>query len=132
MTTETGAPADVEAEVLAVNDRRFDAMRRKDIGALDAAIDERLTYVHSTARFESKADHLANVDAGRPYYRGIAPRERRVRVMGDVALVNGLSDMHTERDGVGQRFTIRFLAAYTLRDGAWRMLAWQSTRLPDA
>ena len=124
-------PTAVEAEVLRADDRRFEAMRRGDWSALDAALAEDLTYVHSTARLESKADHVENLRAGKPHYRGIAPRDRHARVHGDIGIVNGVSEMHVERDGKEQRFTVRYLAVYALTGGAWRLIAWQSTRQPD-
>src|SRR5262245_51018929 len=107
-------------------------MVRGDWAALDAALADDLTYVHSTARLESKAEHVANLRAGKPYYRGAAPRDRRVRVHGSVGVVNGVSEMHVENSGKEQRFTVRYLAVYTRAPEGWRMIAWQSTRQPDA
>ncbi len=122
----------VEADVLRADDRRFDAMRRGDWVALDAALADDLTYVHSTARLESKTEHIANLRAGRPHYRGIAPRDRKARVHGGIGVVNGVSEMHVERDGKEQRFTVRYLAVYAKAGEHWRMIAWQSTRQPEA
>ena len=124
-------PVGVEADVLRADAGRFEAMVRADWAALDAALAEDLTYVHSTARLESKAEHVANLRAGKPHYRGIAPRERRARVHGSVGVVNGVSEMHVERDGKEQHFTVRYLAVYAMAGGHWRMIAWQSTRQPD-
>jgi len=123
-TQQTG----VEADVLRADERRFEAMRTGDWAGLDAALADDLVYVHSTARVESKAEHIANLRAGKPNYRGIAPRERRARVHADVGIVNGVSEMHVERDGKEQRFTVRYLAVYAKAGGRWRMIAWQSTR----
>ena len=123
---------DQTGEVLAADDRRFEAMRKGDWTALDAALADDLTYVHSTARLESKAEHIGNLKAGKPHYRGIAPRDRKVRVHGNVGIVNGVSEMHVENAGKEQRFTVRYLAVYTKSGEAWRMIAWQSTRVPDA
>jgi len=91
-----------------------------------------LTYVHSSARLESKKEHLTNLRAGKPHYRGIAPRDRHARVHGNVGIVNGVSDMHVENAGKEQRFTIRYLAVYARGAGGWQMTAWQSTKVPDA
>src|SRR5262245_4304091 len=132
MATVASELAGVEADVLRADDRRFEAMQRGDWAGLDAALDDDLTYVHSTARLESKAEHLANLVGGKPHYRGIAPRERRVRVHDSVGLVDGVSEMHVERDGKEQRFTVRYLAVYAKPSGSWRLIAWQSTRVPDA
>jgi len=122
----------VEADVLRADDQRFDAMQRGDWTALDAALADDLTYVHSTARLESKAEHIANLRAGKPHYRGIAPRERSARVHGGIGIVNGVSEMHVENAGKEQRFTVRYLAVYAKIAERWRMIAWQSTRQPDA
>jgi ketosteroid isomerase-like protein len=132
MSAVATAPTGTEADVLRADDRRFEAMRRSDWAALDAALADDLTYVHSTARLESKDEHIANLRAGKPHYRGIAPRERRVRVREGVGVVNGMSEMHVERDGKEQRFTVRYLAVYAKAGEHWRMIAWQSTRVPDA
>jgi ketosteroid isomerase-like protein len=128
MTAVGIAPTAIDAEVLQADDRRFEAMRRGDWAALDAALSDDLTYVHSTARQESKAEHIANLRGGKPHYRGIAPRDRRVRVHGGVGIVNGVSEMHVERDGKENRFTVRYLAVYAKAGADWRMVAWQSTK----
>jgi ketosteroid isomerase-like protein len=122
----------IQDDVLQADDRRFDAMRKEDWAALDATLADDLIYVHSTARRESKAEHTGNLKAGKPHYRGIAARERTARVHGDVGIVNGISEMHVESAGKEQRFTIRYLAVYVKAGGAWRMTAWQSTKVPDA
>ena len=125
-------PDQTEGEVLSADDRRFEAMRKADWPALEAVLADDLTYVHSTARLETKAEHVGNLKAGKPHYRGIAPRERKVRVHGGVGVVNGVSEMHVENAGKEQRFTVRYLAVYAKAGSAWRMIAWQSTRVPDA
>jgi ketosteroid isomerase-like protein len=132
MTAVATQPTATEADVLRADDRRFEAMRKGDWAALDAALSDDLTYVHSTARLESKAEHIANLRGGKPHYRGIAPRERTARVHGNIGVVNGVSEMHVERDGKEQRFTVRYLAVYAKAGSDWRMIAWQSTRVPDA
>ena len=119
-------------DVLRADDRRFEAMRKQDWATLDASLADDLVYVHSTARVESKGEHVGNLKAGKPNYRGIAPRDRKVRVVGGVGIVNGVSEMHVESAGKEQRFTIRYLAVYAKAGATWRMTAWQSTKVPDA
>jgi ketosteroid isomerase-like protein len=121
-----------ETQVLQADDGRFEAMRAEDWSAFDAVLADELTYCHSTARLESKAEHVANLRARKPRYRNVSARERKVRIHGDVGLINGIADIHVENDGKENRFTVRYLAVYQKSGDAWRMLAWQSTRLPDA
>src|SRR3989442_1528081 len=103
MATTTTQTTGLEADVLRADDRRFEAMKKGDWAALDAALADDLIYVHSTARQESKAEHIANLRGGKPHYRGIAPRDRRVRVVGGVGIVNGVSGMHGGGGGKGDR-----------------------------
>lgn len=125
MTTTT------EADVLQADDRRFEAMRKGDFPTLEAVLADDLIYVHSTARQESKAEHVANLRAGKPHYRGIAPRDRKARLYGDIGIVNGTSEMQVENAGKEQKFTVRYLAIYAKSGGQWRMTAWQSTKVPE-
>src|SRR4029434_7916508 len=127
MATVTTQLSGIEAEVLRADDGRFEAMRKGDWAGLDAALADDLIYVHSTARQESKAEHIANLRAGKPHYRGIAPRDRRVRIHGTRGIRNGVSEMHVENAGKEQRFTVRYLAVYARSGDQWRMIAWQST-----
>jgi ketosteroid isomerase-like protein len=121
-----------EHEIIAADDRRFQAMVKQDWAALNSALADDLVYVHSSARVESKKEHVSNLQAGKPNYRGASPRDRKVRMRSDVGIVNGVSEMHVENAGKEQRFTIRYLAVYASTGQAWRMMAWQSTRVPDA
>jgi hypothetical protein len=41
-------------------------------------------------------EYIANLRAGKPHYRRIAPRDRKVRVNSGVDIVNGVSDMHVD------------------------------------
>src|SRR5262245_13921895 len=118
-----------EHDVIAADDRRFQAMVKQDWPALEASLADDLVYVHSSARVESKKEHVANLQAGKPNYRGASPRERKGRMKGEVAIVNGISDMHVENGGKENRFTIRYLAVYAKTGGRWQMTAWQSTKL---
>ena len=121
-----------QAEVLRADDRRFEAMRNSKWPDLEDSLADDLVYVHSPARVESKGEHVGNLKAGKPHYRGIAPRDRKVRVVGGVGIVNGVSEMHVESAGKEQRFTVRYLAVYAKAGATWRMIAWQSTKVPDA
>jgi len=133
MTALATEPTATQADVLQADDRRFDAMRKGDWAALDAALadDPDLRALHGPARVE-RPSTSATSRAGKPHYRGIAPRDRKARVHGNIGLVNGVSEMHVRRDGKEQRFTVRYLAVYAKAGDNWRMIAWQSTKVPDA
>ena len=119
-----------EADVLRADEKRFEAMRAEDWGALDAALADELTYVHSSARLETKAEHIANLKARKLQYKGVTPRDRTARIHGNIGVVTGISGIHVENAGAENRLTVRYLAVYAKQAERWRMIAWQSTRLP--
>jgi hypothetical protein len=121
-----------DEEVLQADDRRFAAMRSEDWAAFDAVLADELTYCHSSGRLETRAEHMANLRARKPRYVDVAPRERKLRIRGGIGLIDGIAAIHVDNDGKENKFTVRYLAVYEQSGAAWRMLAWQSTRLPEA
>lgn len=120
------------AQVLAFEDARFAAMTRADTAWLHDALAEELTYVHTTARTETKAQFLAAIGSGAIRYWLLAPTERRVRLLGsNAAAVSGLARVRVDSGGERREFAIRYLSVYRHSGGRWQLLAWQSTRLPE-
>lgn len=114
-----------EEEVLAAQSRKFAAMVARDVGELGELLDERLSYVHSSGLLDTKESFLKSV-AERGYV-ALTRKEADVRLYGDnFAVVTGLADMHVTE---ALRFDARFTEIW-VRDGSWRAIAWQSTRLP--
>src|SRR5262249_58285792 len=106
-------------------------MVKQDWGALNSALADDLVYVHSSARVESKKEHVSNLQAGKPNYRGASPRDRKVRMRGDVGIVNGVSEMHVENVRQEPHFTIRYLAVYAKIADRWQRPPWQAPKGPD-
>jgi ketosteroid isomerase-like protein len=119
-----------EDAVLAAQDRRFAATVAADTSALSALTTEDMTYTHSSAKVDTRADFLESLESGRVRYVSIAPEERRVRHYGDAAVVSGTC--HVEVDVSGQRVALRlrFTELYVRRGGEWKMALWHSTRVP--
>jgi ketosteroid isomerase-like protein len=125
-------PADAEREVKQAHADRFALMVAGDTAALAAVLADDLVYVHSSGAAETKAEFLAAISSGRMRYRAITDRETAVRTYGDVALVGGLVDVQVTVGGQDAAPTLRYLAVYARQGGAWRLVAWQSTRVPPA
>ena len=75
---------------------------------------------------------VENVMLPMDFCNKFTPRERKVRIRGDVGLIDGICAIHVNNDGKDNRFTVRYLAVYERSGDGWRMLAWQSTRMADA
>jgi ketosteroid isomerase-like protein len=120
-----------EQEVREVNDRRFAAMVRADTAELGRLLADDLTYTHSTGAVETKEQFLAAISSQATRYRSIDPSEILVRVYGDTAVVTGKVAMQASFRGQDLSFAARFTAVYAHLEGAWKLVAWQTTRLPE-
>jgi ketosteroid isomerase-like protein len=127
---EPGADARAANAVRDAELRRFEAMTRRDLAALDALLADELTYVHSSGELETKAGLLATLRSERLAYDSIAPSDVDARVFGETAVVTGRSRMQVRAAGQVRRFTIRYTDVYVRRAGRWQTVAWQSTVVP--
>ena len=119
-----------EKDVLALEDRRVQAMIRQDFAALEALLHDQLIYTHSSASVDTKASWLDAMKSGRTKYKSANISEQKVRIYGDTALVAGRAEMQVEVGGQAKTLRLRFLNAWTKTPQGWKFVAWQSTPLP--
>ncbi|TAK80681.1 MAG: nuclear transport factor 2 family protein [Betaproteobacteria bacterium] len=120
----------VEKDILNLEDRRIAAMTAQDFGALDPLVHGELLYTHSTGVTDTKASWMESMRSGRVKYKSAACSERKVRVFGDVALVNGKANFQAEVNGQPRTLKLFFLNAWTRTPQGWKFVAWQSCPQP--
>src|SRR5260221_8394700 len=110
----------VAMEVLKAEQELYGAMLAHDLSALERMLAPDVVYVHSTAVAESREEYLAGVAAGHYEYERIATRNVRVRVHGEVALTDGLCEMHVglTRQAKGVVHLL-YVMVWVKQDGAW-------------
>jgi uncharacterized protein (TIGR02246 family) len=117
--------------VLAAEDARFAAMVAADPEGMRRWFADDLLYVHSTGVVEDRDQLIASIVGRKLQYLAIEPSERRVVFQGaDAAFVHGVAHIKARSGDKALDFQARYLAVYDLQDGAWRLRAWQSLRLP--
>ena len=114
-------------EILALETRRIEAMVKGDVATLEEILADDLIYTHTTARLDTKASFIDAIKTGRSNYRSVDTSGVEVRDLGDTAVVTGHAKFHVGEN----KFEARFIDVYAKRNGAWQMVAWQSTRVPD-
>jgi predicted ester cyclase len=122
---------DAEREVLLVQADRFRAMTENDISALESIFSDDLVYTHTTGRVETKAEFLSALHTRAVAYHSIEPMDVKVRIYDNTAVVTGASAMKVSAGAKDLAFSLQFIEVYENSKGRWRLLAWQSTRLPD-
>jgi len=135
LPAQAGAAAGAKAEqqVLQAEKDRFAAMIKGDRAALERLLADDLTYTHSNALFESKAECIKSVTGGTIDYVSIVPSETdwKVRVHGNTAIVNGVAAVNVIDTGKDLKIKVRYTTIHTNRGGHWQMQAWQATRFPQ-
>lgn len=123
-----GGDKSLESRILSLEAKRIEAMVKKDIAALDALLADDLTYTHSGGTTDTKASFITLIrERGR--YQGVDYSNTQVIPFagGTAVAVRGRAQIRLE--GVAG-YPVLFLDVWALRDGAWKMVAWQATRVP--
>ena len=103
-------------------------MLANDAQALDVLLDPRLHFSHATGAVDDKAAYLAKMSAVRISYISIDWAEQKVVCMEKSALLTGRMSSLVRVEGVEKRLENRVLAVWDW-DGAWKLVAFQSTPL---
>ena len=120
-----------EKEILALEDRRFAAMTGGDWKGLQALVHDQLLYTHSSAVTDDKASWLESMTSGKTQYKSASFSERKVRLLGDAALVTGAAAIEAEINGQPRSLRLKFLNVWTRTPQGWKFVAWQSTPQPQ-
>jgi Domain of unknown function (DUF4440) len=123
-------PADDAAEVLALEDRRYQAMIDADLDTLDRLCADELSYAHSSGVRDTKDEYFAKVRSGYYDYHRIDHPVERVEVVGGTAVVAGRMTADLDVDGVGKTIDNLALAVWTRTAEGWRLLGYAPTTLP--
>jgi Domain of unknown function (DUF4440) len=118
----------LEKKILDLERQRVAAMVKKDVAALGALLADDLSYTHSGGAIDTKASFLKLIkERGR--YLGVDYSNIQVIPSGaNTVVVRGRAEIRLE--GVAS-YPVLFLDVWMLRDGAWKMVAWQATRVPQ-
>lgn len=125
----TLAAADPKADVLSAMEAWKTAMLKKDAGALDRLLHPDLTYSHSDARTESKADIVGAARAGKLTVQEIRFGDSTVRVYGNTALVKGTMEILSNANGTPTNLNLSVLQVWLKGSNGWQLVGRQSTRL---
>jgi ketosteroid isomerase-like protein len=124
---------ELKEQVWKVEQRRVEALIMQDWRALEALLSEDLTYTHSNGATETKEQFLKALRTGAMEYFSLQHDEALVRVYGEAALLTGSTQARVRMGrGEPQDARLRFTMVYANEGGWWRLVAWQSTRLPEA
>src|SRR4051812_48466830 len=128
-----GGHAKAEQQLLQQEKERFAAMIKVDEAALNRLLADELTYTHSNANMQTKAQFIGDLKSGAIKYVSVQPSEGdwNVRIFGNLAIVGGVAAVNVIDHGNNLKFKIRYTTDHVNRGGSWQMVNWQSTRFPQ-
>ena len=123
---------EAEQAVLAAQDKRIALTVAGDLAGLGTAMSDDLTWTHSNANVETKAEFLEAIRSGKYRYKSMTFDDRRVRLHGDAtAIVSGTCRVQVTSGGRDIDIRLRFTELYVKSGSTWKMALWQSTCVPD-
>lgn len=128
MTTTADAPR----ALIAASDAWLGALVSGDADLLDRLTTPDFTYVHSSGTLDARDFFLDAFRSGRRRYTNYSVDGVDVRTYPGMAIMGGLAHIRLNPRGEEMKIETRFISVWVDQGGAWRMVAWHSTKLPDA
>ena len=122
--------ADNGKAIIELDRKRMQAMAAKDYAFLSEVIADDLVYTHSSARLDTKASLIGNMQSGSTVYTSVEPLDVKAQDLGDTVVLTGVAQIKVTSGGKPNAFGVRFTDVYAKRGGRWQMVTWQSTKLP--
>jgi len=121
-----------EKSVMATLEAMAQATIKKDVATLDKIYHPDLTYSHSSAMLQTKAEVLKAL-AGPSVTESMTFHDTTIRVFGNVALVRGVNELRNGTPGAMHDNHLNILWVLLKGPGphGWQIVARQTTRLPE-
>src|ERR1700680_4004308 len=121
-----------EKAVMATLDAMAQASIKKDVATLDKIYHPDLTYSHSSAMLQNKAEVL-KAAASPAVTESMTFHDNTIRVYGNVALVRGGNELRNGTPGAMHDNHLNILWVLLRGSGpqGWQIVARQTTRLPE-
>lgn len=117
--------------IIELDRKRMAAMAQKDIATLQKVLCKGLVYTHSSGRVDTKESLIKGMETGTTVYTSIEPSEVKAQDLGNAVVLTGVAAISVTSNGKPNSFRVRFTDVYENQNGTWRMIAWQSTKLPE-
>src|SRR6266851_3806273 len=124
------AEAGDEATVKTAVEEFRTATLKQDKAKLESLTVAQLSYSHSDARLQNKAEWIDGVMTRKATVKSLEWPEMTVQVVGNTAIVRHLWVSESELDGKVTNTKIGVIQVWQKQDSGWKLLARASWRLP--
>ena len=120
------------AELTRLSDAWDKAIVRTDEKAIADNMAEDFRQIDPNANLETKQSFVAGIIDPKLTIDPYTVEEFEVRLYGDTALLSGRTHMTGKYDGQAFESNYRYIDIYVRRNGAWKIVSVQITRIPPA
>src|ERR1700730_54711 len=119
-------------EAMKAETARYKAQTSNDFAALEKLFGNDLTYNHSSAASDDKAEYIAGMRSERTKYREMKPcADLKTRTYGCIAIITGTAVYEGTAGGQYRTVPLRFTAIWAKRASGPEFVSWQSTGIPQ-
>jgi hypothetical protein len=122
---------DALAQVVGLEQQRRGAMVVGDTRTLSSIIAEDATYVHSTGIMQTRDELFRLLENKTIRYLKFDIEKTAYRVYGNTIVGTGVQRVEVLSGGKSLVLHSRYTVVYTLRDGTEKLVAYQSTSMPE-
>ena len=119
-----------EQAVLDLSKKKFGWMIRMKYDSLQAALDDRLMFVHSNGWVENKQEFIQDIKSGKLRYTNIQILEASARIYPSTAIVTGKGKFTVTLEGNNLELTLSYTEVYVQKDGKWLLASRHANRMP--
>jgi len=118
------------AQLRSISDAWDRAIVRKDEAAIAGNMAEDFRQIDGYGKLETKKSFLAGIIDSKLTIDPYTVEDFEVRLYGDTALLSGRTHMTGKYDGKPFESNYRYIDIYVRRDGKWKIVSVQITKLP--
>ncbi|MFM2267625.1 MAG: hypothetical protein RL757_1066 [Bacteroidota bacterium] len=122
--------AQQETDILAIQQKRFEATTKQDSATLETLLSPDLYYIHSNGLTENKAQHLQTILQQKIVYQSftyldkpVILKRKKLYIINGTVLVKGLYN------NTPFETKLLFTALYECKKRHWQLVRWQSTKI---
>lgn len=118
-----------EAAILQMERDLANAWLKGDAATVDRIMAKEWLLTNPLGQVQTRADTEAEVRSGVLKFESMVPHDLQVRVIGDTAIVSGVSTDKVTYKGQDMSGDYRFTDVFVKRDGRWQMVSTHVSRL---
>lgn len=125
----TTANSDIESQVLAADEERYQSLYRQDVEALGRIlVDDDYVHIHANGKVDDKAAFLASIEAARYRFIDAERTEQHVRLAGAFVLLHGRTRTTLDVAGETKVMDNAFTTVWRQTEDGLKLLHWQATK----